>query len=108
MKTPRFIAAGLLLLTGLLHTIQILLAKVVDSGVIITVTFGVIYLVLGFLLFRGKHTILWIAAIVPLVGIALTVIGMLTNPTLLGGIFILIDIFISACCFYLISRQKRE
>ena len=108
MKSPRFIAAGLLLLTGLLHTVQILLTKVIDPGVIITVAFGVIYLVLGFLLFRGKRTILWIAAIVPLVGIALAVIGMLTNPTVLGGVFILIDIIISACCFYLISRHKKE
>lgn len=108
MKTPRIVAAGLLLLTGLLHTIQILLTRVIDPGVIITVTFGVIYLVLGFLLFRGKRIILWIAAIVPLVGIALAMIGMLTNPTVLGGAFILIDIIISACCFYLISRQKKE
>jgi uncharacterized membrane protein (DUF2068 family) len=108
MKTLRTIAAGLLLLTGLLHTIQIILVKPFDPAMIITVTFGVIYLVLGFLLFRGNRTILWIAAIVPLVGILLAVIEMLTNPTVLGAVFIMIDIVISVCCFYLLFRQKGE
>lgn len=108
MKTIRTVAAGSLLLTGFLHSIQILLTKVIDPAVIITLIFGVIYLILGFLLFRGNRTLLWITAIIPLVGIVLAVVGMLTTPTVLGGIFILIDIVISGCCFYLISQQTKE
>jgi hypothetical protein len=53
MKTIRYLAAGLLLLTGLLHVTQIITIKVIDAAMLITVIFGIIYLVLGVLLFRA-------------------------------------------------------
>jgi hypothetical protein len=104
MKTIRILAATLLLLTGVLHVIQLLLAKV-DSGTIITVIFGVVYLIIAFFLFRGGKTALWFGAIVPLVGLLLAVVGMLTTPTVLRAIFIAIDVVIIACCFILLFRK---
>lgn len=104
MKTIRILAAILLLLTGVLHVIQLLLAKL-DPGTIITVVFGVAYLILAFFLFRPGKTALWFGAIVPLVGLLLAVVGMLTTPTLLGALFIAIDVVIIACCFILIFRK---
>jgi hypothetical protein len=125
MKTIRTLAAGLLLLTGLLHVIQIITATGIDSGIIITVAFGIIYLVLGLLLRRisdpplhaGRvpdqpvhtgRTILWLAAIIPLVGLLLAGVGMLTKPTLMGALFMVIDIGISTCCFILIFHKVQK
>jgi hypothetical protein len=108
MKTIRYLAAGLLLLTGLLHVIQIFTVTVIDAAIFITVTFGVIYLVLGILLLRSGRVVLWLAAILPLVGLLLAAVGMLTKPTMLGAFFMLIDIVISACCFTLLFRKGQK
>jgi len=107
MKTVRILAAVLLLLTGVLHVIQLLLAKV-NPATIITVIFGIIYLALGFLVYRGNRTVNWFAAILPLVGLIFAGIGMLSKPTLLGALFMVIDIVISAFCFYLIFHTAKR
>jgi len=104
MKSIRILAAVLLLLTGVLHVIQLLLAQL-DSGTIITVVFGVAYLIIALFLFRSGKAVLWFGAIVPLVGLLLAVVGMLTTPTLLGAIFIAIDVVIIACCSILLFRK---
>jgi vacuolar-type H+-ATPase subunit I/STV1 len=106
MKTTRFLAVGLLLLSGLLHVVQITKAATLDAAIVITVTFGIIYLVLGSLLIRGSRTIFWLGAILPLVGLLLATVGMLTNPTLLGAFFIVSDIAVATCCFVLIFKKS--
>ena len=108
MKTIRYLAAGLLLFTGLLHVIQIFTATAIDAAILITVTFGVIYLVLGVLLLRGRRIVLWLAAFLPLVGLLLAPMGMLTKPTLLGALFMVIDIIIAAYCFTLLVRKEER
>jgi hypothetical protein len=105
MKTIRILAVVLLLVTGVLHVIQLLLAKL-DPATIITVIFGGAYLAIAFFLFRAGRTALWFGAIVPLVGLLLAVLVMFTAPTLLGALFIAIDVIIITCCFYLISQSK--
>lgn len=104
MKIMRTLAAGLLLLTGALHLISVVLAKF-EATSIITIVFGVAYLGIGYFLFRAGQTILWFGAIVPLVGLLLAVAGMFMSPTLLGGIFIAIDVVIIVCCFILLFRK---
>ena len=108
MKTIRYLATGLLLFTGLLHVIQIFTTKVIEAGMVITIIFGIIYLVLGVLLLRGGRIVLWLAAILPLVGLLLALVGMLTKPTMLGALFIVIDIAIAACCFALLFRNGQK
>ena len=107
MKTIRYLAVGLLLLTGLLHVTQLITTTVFDGAILITVIFGIIYLLLGVLLFRGSRIVLWLGAILPLVGLLLASVGMLTKPTILGGLFMVIDIAIAACCFTLLFRKER-
>ena len=104
MKNIRNIAGGLLLLSGVLHLGSVGLVKFEPTS-IITIVFGLAYLVIGFFLFRIGKKILWYGAIVPLVGLVLAVIGMLMEATLLGGIFIVIDIVVAAICFLLIRRK---
>jgi hypothetical protein len=107
MKSARNLAGGLLLLTGVLHLVSVALVKF-EAVSIITIVFGLAYLVIGYFLFRGGRTALWFGAIVPLVGLGLAAIGMLMKPTLLSGIFITIDIIISVCCFSLIFRKQKD
>ena len=40
-------------------------------------------------------------------GLLLATVGMLMTPTLLGAFFILVDLIIGACCFYLIVAGRR-
>ena len=104
MKRIRSLAAGLLLLSGLLHLVSVALLKF-EAVSIIGIVFGVAYLVIGFFLFRSGRTILWFGALVPLVGLLLAVAGMLMNPTLWGILFIAIDLVVIACCFLLIFSK---
>jgi hypothetical protein len=105
MKNIRNLAAGLLLLTGVLHLVSVALVKF-EATSIITIVFGVAYLAIGYFLFRDGRTIVWFGAIVPLVGLLLAVLGMLMSPTLFGAIFIAIDMVIITCCFILLFRRK--
>jgi len=93
-------------LTGELHLISLLLAAF-DPPPLITLPFMVAYLIIVFFLFRDSWAILWFGAIVPLVGLLLAAIGMM-NHTLLGAIFIAIDITIAACCFIVIFRNEQN
>ena len=104
MNNIRNLVVGLLFLTGVLHLVSVMLGKF-EPVSMITIVFGAAYLLIGFLLARRVKSTLWLGAIVPLVGLVLAVLGMLMKPTLLGGVFIVIDIAVSACCFYLIFRK---
>jgi hypothetical protein len=106
MKSIRNLAASLLILTGTLHLVSVALVKFEPTS-IITLVFGAAYLVIGYLLFRDGRNALWLGAIVPLIGLLLAVAGMLMKPTLLGGIFIAIDIAVAACCFALLFRKAQ-
>jgi hypothetical protein len=106
MKSIRSLAASLLLFTGSLHLISVAFSKFEPTS-IITIVFGAAYLVIGFYLFRNGRNILWFGAVVPLIGLLLAVAGMFMKPTLLGGIFIAIDVAVAACCFYLIFRKAQ-
>lgn len=104
MKSIRSLAAGLLLLTGILHLVSVALVNF-ELTSIITILFGVAYLVIGAFLLRTGRSVLWFGGIVPLVGLGLATIGMLMKPTFLGAIFMAIDIIVSICCFLLIFRK---
>ena len=108
MKTIRYLAAGLLLFTGLLHVIQIFTTTVIDAR---HPHNGALW---GHLsgdrcpAFAGGRIVVWLAAILPLVGLLLALVGMLTKPTMLGALFMIIDFAISACCFTLLFRKGQK
>jgi hypothetical protein len=105
MKPIRGLAGGLLLLTGMLHLVSVTL-RTFEATSIITIGFGLAYLAIGYFLFRDGKVVLWLGAIVPLVGLVLAAIGMLMKPTLLGVLFMIIDIIVAGCCFSLILRKQ--
>jgi len=107
MSRIRYLAAGLLCLTGILHVAQLAVATL-DASTVIAVLFGVAYLAIGVFLFRDNKTAVYLGAIVPLVGLLLATAGMFMKPTLLGAFFIAIDVVVVLSCFYLIFKSKRD
>ncbi len=105
MKAMRNLIAGLLALSGTLHLVAATQMKL-DAAGIITIVFGLAYLVMAFSLLRSGRLILWLGVFVPLVGLVLAVIGMLMSPNLLGVVFILIDILAPAGCAWLLGRKE--
>ena len=105
MNRIRYMAAGLLCLTGVIHVAQ-LVARL-DASTIITVLFGVAYLVISFFLFRGNKTSYYLGAVVPVIGLLLAIAGMFMNPTFLAAVFIAIDVIVVLGCVYLIFSSRR-
>ena len=106
MSRVRYLAAGLLFLSGIIHVAQLAMAAL-DAKVAIAVVFGAAYLIIAFFLFRANRAAYYFGAIVPFVGLLLATLGMLMNPTLMAAFFIAVDVVVVLCCFYLIrSRQS--
>lgn len=55
MNRIRYLSAGLLCLTGIIHVAQFAMAQL-EASVIIMVILGVAYLIIGSLLFRNNKT----------------------------------------------------
>jgi uncharacterized membrane protein (DUF2068 family) len=105
MNRIRYLAAGLLCLTGVIHVVQLVMAQL-DTSVIGMVIFGVAYLIIGGFLFRNNNTAYYFGAIVPLIGLCLGTVGMLKNPTILMAFLIAIDVVVVISCFYLIKGKR--
>lgn len=107
MNRIRYLAAGLLCLTGVIHVAQLGTAQL-NRRVIIMVIFGVAYLIIGGFLFRNNKTAYYFCAIVPLIGFCVAIVGMLINPTILIAFLMAIDVVVVLSCFYLIRRKETE
>ncbi len=108
MVRIRFLAGGLLVLTGVVHILQ-LFAGPFSGGMLITVIFGLLYLLIGEFLFMRFHAKWYIAGtVLPLLGALLTVLGMLQAQayTTLHIFFIAVDIIVAVCCIYLLTNKK--
>jgi hypothetical protein len=99
------LAGALLCLSGLIHLTQLFADRPIMETVI-TASFGAIYLVIGFLLFRGGRIACILGLVVPLIGLLLAVAGMLIDPTLLGAFFIVVDVVVAGCCLYIIVKNR--
>lgn len=103
MNRIRYLAAGLLCLSGVIHVARLGLE---DAPVLVVVAFGVAYLIIGGLLFLNYKTAYYLGAIAPLVGLCVGPV-ILTNPpgpvvALLGAI----EIVVVINCLYLIKRTR--
>lgn len=75
MKTIRLFAAILLLVNGVLH-IVLSLKAVNNPGSIGILSFGIIYLITGLLLFNKKKYLIYLGIIIPIIGITMTLINL--------------------------------
>ena len=109
MERIRYLAGGLLVLTGVVHVLQIF-AGPFSISTLITIVFGLVYLLIGLCLFVRVHRNWYIAgSVVPLLGILLTVLGMLQAHAygMLQIFFIVVDILVAVCCLYLVTRKNK-
>jgi uncharacterized membrane protein HdeD (DUF308 family) len=107
MKPIRLLAGILLLITGILHVV--LYIKTPNGpGSIGLLIFGIIYAVLGILLFNRKIYPLYLGLIIPLIGMTLSIIKFgIPDLISLLALFKVIGIIVVICCGYLLLNRKK-
>jgi uncharacterized membrane protein HdeD (DUF308 family) len=106
MRTFRLLAGILLLISGVLHIVAYFQAP--DSpGSIPVLSFGVIYMIVGFLLFNRKKYPIYLAIIVPLIGMTLSLIKFgIPELISLSALFKVLEIIAIICCVMLLTKSK--
>jgi len=109
MRKFRLLAGILLLISGLLHIAEYFQAPG-SPGSIPVLSFGVIYLIVGSLLFNRKKYPVYLAIIVPLIGMTLSLIkfGIPELISLYSLLMVLEIIAVVCCAMLLIKSQKTE
>lgn len=104
MKSVFNLAAGLLALDGLLHFVKIIALGIDPVGAIpavVTGLFGAAYLVIAYFLFRQRdRAVVW-GLFLPLLGLALTLLGLKSSPDIYTLILIVLDVLVIGLCGYL-------
>lgn len=103
MKTIQNVTAGLLALTGVVHVAQLMNGLLLT--VMITALFGVAYLAIAWFIYKSKRTAYWLGVFLPLLGLVLSLPGLVYTPNLLVGFFIVIDAVVIGLCLYLIFKS---
>ena len=101
MSRVRYLAAGLLCLTGVIHLARLGIPVSGTAAEVVVSLFGVAYLLIGGFLLRDSRPACYFGAIVPLVGIGVGVVGgmlgMLANPTIWMACLLTFDLFYVDC-----------
>ncbi len=109
MKQIRILAGILLLITGVLHIVLYIKDPNVPASIGLLM-FGIIYAVIGILLFDRNTYPLYLGLIIPLIGMTLSIIKF-GIPELISllALFKLIGLIVIICCGYLLlSRNKMK
>jgi len=106
MNQIRYLAAGLLCLTGVIHVARQGIPQINATFVAMVVIFGVAYLIIGGFLFQNNKTAYYFGAIVPLIGFCGGMVAVLTNPTVWMAFLTAIDAVIVLSCFYLLKWKR--
>jgi hypothetical protein len=109
MKRLFNLVGALLCLSGVLHLIKVFAYPLDPNSVvavILTVVFGLAYLVLGILIFRTPERLLWAGTIIPLVGLVITLIGMKPNPDWFIIAFIVLDVLVIGLCGFMLFQGR--
>jgi|WetSurSiteA1Bulk_404760.scaffolds.fasta_scaffold00479_8 hypothetical protein len=108
MKTIRFLAAILLVVTGVWH-IALFFKASDDPDSLPLLIFGVAYALTGLLLFTRRKLWVYLGLIIPLTGMVAAIIKIgYVNFDLTMKVLILIDIVVIACCAYLLLTRKKS
>lgn len=108
MRTIRLLSGILLLITGVLHVVLYIKDPAV-SGSTGLLVFGIVYAVIGFLLFNSKKYPLYLGLIIPLIGMTLSIVKFgLPELISLLALFKVIGLIVVICCGYLLYSQKKS
>ncbi len=106
MKTIRLFAGILLLISGILHVVAYFQAPG-SQGSIPVLLFGIIYMIIGALLFNRKKYPLYLAIIVPLIGMTLSLVKFgIPELISLSALFKVLEIIAIVCCVVLLFPSK--
>ena len=106
MKPVRYLAASLMVITGILHVLP-MFREVRDPDALPMLGFGVVYLSTGVLLFMDKKVGRIMGIVFPLIGLGVGfgVLGLKNWDSMLTAMFI-IDAVVVICCIVLLLNKK--
>lgn len=108
MKTIRLLAGLLLVVSGILHIVAYFQTPD-DPGSIGILGFGIIYCIIGSLLFSSKKYPIYLGIFVPLIGMTLSIIKFgIPELISMSAIFKLLEIIAVICCSILLLRKTRS
>ncbi len=106
MRTIRLLAGILLLISGILHIVAYFQAPG-NPGSIPVLSFGVIYMIVGALLFNRKKYPVYLAVIIPLIGMTLSLIKFgIPELVSLSALFKVLEMIAVVCCVVLLLKVK--
>jgi len=106
MKSIRLLAGVLLLISGVLHIVAYFKAPE-SQGSIPVIAFGVIYMIVGLLLFNSKKYPLYLGIIVPVIGMILSLIKFgIPGLISLSALFKVLEIIAIICCLVVLFRSN--
>ncbi|MFT5071766.1 MAG: hypothetical protein ACI8V8_001737 [Chitinophagales bacterium] len=106
MKEIRYLATGLLLLTGVLHFIP-LITNFSGEHSLPMAAFGIVYLGVAYLLYKNRAIGKFLGVLMPLVGMGAAVIQIgIPNWDLLLKVMVGIDVVVVVCCILLLNKRR--
>ena len=107
MKAIRYLAAGLLLLTGILHILPMFKAPS-DPNSIPMLIFGIAYFVVGIMLIMKIKLDSLLGVIIPLIGLGVGffVVGIKNWTAMLTFLFAFDAVVIICCLILLLNKNK--
>jgi hypothetical protein len=107
MKTIRLFAGLFLIVNGILHIYEYI-NRSPNPGSIGVLAFGLIYILVGVLLFNKKSYPVYLGLIVPIVGMTLSIIKFgIPELISLSALFKLIGLMVIICCAYILINRKK-
>jgi hypothetical protein len=107
MKTIRYFAGALMLITGILHLLPFI-SEPGNPDAFAMLIFGIAYLTIGVLLYLNKYFGQIIGVLIPALGLGIgfVKIGIRNWDTMLSIMF-LIDAVVIVCCIILLINRKK-
>ncbi len=105
MKTIRYTAASLLLLTGLMHAYYMLRAPHEPNSIGLLI-FGIVYIITAIFVYLDSRLTLYAGILIPLIGGVLATSDISKHFSRHMVAFLIIDILIILCCLYVLLRNK--
>ncbi|TAL67410.1 MAG: hypothetical protein EPN88_07560 [Bacteroidetes bacterium] len=107
MKTIRYFAALLMLVTGIMHLLPMFKVPR-DPNALPMLAFGIVYFTIGVLLLLNKNISRVLGIVFPLIGLAVGffVVGLKNWDTMLTIMFIIDAVVVICCITLLLNRNK--
>ena len=107
MKTIRYCAAVMMLITGVMHMLPVFTTPE-DPNALPMLGFGIAYFIIGILLILNKKLGEILGIVVPLIGLAIGFFKIgLKNWDMMLTIMFIIDAVVVICCIFLLMNRNK-